>query len=1156
MMYSSLRSSVGFFCFVDEGWTIAEGSESLLDFLDCPSSLFEQTYKKSLLKLITQPKKSLLPLAHLVRVYGIPCICSADLQGERWFVQLHRLPFGLQDPDQKVGLFLLGEGTRIAWADDAFYQIVGLSREEFANTYGSDLSCFDVSLSSLLLRTYLHFTQHNLLFCATKSAGYCFPLPVSSSLNTYHKALKANGMRVWQYEVNTLTLSGVRFTDADLFQLESLHQRLRRGESSCSARFFLEGERRYVSVQYQREGSIAFAVEQDISSYANKQRFTFFEEHLHESNMLSLQSVIKADLTDNNVVYLKQNGLEKGGAGKMNRLTKVLESILHSMAFDEERQLFRQKFNLPAMLAAQQNGVEELTMEYRSSDEAGSIHWLEARVLLNRDLQTHHIHALGTTRVITEKKKLELLLAEKPLRDPITSFYNKKTFSSMVTLALKTQEDRTLSYALAIIEMQGVSLINQKLYSHIAQIIRLGINDRCIVGRLDSTHFGLFFHSIESRVDVKVRLERLASMLANASVFDAIEKQPSSFTGFATGVYSEDSTYEALLKKATLALETCHERGKNQVFAHESGLDTVFEPMMSLNLLDIRAQGVVLGCMDATSNSDDLGSTLPLILSQVGMYYQGKRVCLLSQERGKALKVAASWEPSASSRSFLSFSHDPFVDLFTVQQVRKIPASDAFSSFPCLDGSALLVGNLKVWNLEKCYLVVLDPWSDDLSVLAHAVQLITSEMTKRRLLDQQEYLLYHDRDTGLKNFHGYNQHIATLQEDSVSSIGLAIVDINDLKVINRHHGKEYGNTIIKTVSQALEECFSKASLFRLSSHEFLALERDVTYKGFNKKVGRLSAQLHSMSPGFTTIAQAWSDQEKHIPMLYNQATMELEANKKNSLYFSHSGLHYQAYEALQSSLERGEYLIYLQPKICSFSELLCGSEALVRHMHPTHGLVSPAKFIPQLEQDGLIKYIDLFVFEAVCKLLRRWKAEGSSLHPVSVNFSRLTLLDAELILKMEEIREHYGVDRALVEIEITESFGSLDRNLVQSVVKKIVEAGYTVCIDDFGSEYSNLSTLTSLPLKVLKLDKSLVDSLTYSPKAQILVEGFITICKKVGIRTVAEGVETEAQKDLLASMGCDMLQGYFFDKPLAVAVFEEKYRLDGKFTPAGDDCRG
>ncbi|MDY0288092.1 MAG: bifunctional diguanylate cyclase/phosphodiesterase [Sphaerochaeta sp.] len=1136
MIYSSHNTSVGFFCLDDGPWTITEGIEDLLAFLDCPADVFAQTYHSSLKNLMTQPKTSLLPLTQRVRLYGLSCLCSAEMQKGRWSVRLDRLPFGLQGKEQEVGHFRLGEGTRLKWADESFYKILGFSEEEFSSSYGGDLCRFDASLSSLPVRLYQHVAKQNLLFCTGGRAGYCFPLSPSSTLNTYHKALQTSGIRVWQYDVVKRTLEGVTFCDADLVQLESLHRRLREGESTVSSQFFLEGERRYVSVHYQREGSIAFAVEQDMTSFANRQRFTFFDEHLNEQSM---HNIVRADLTDNQVVYLRKNGKPDKGGGSFS---EVFESLISSFTSDDERQTFRQRFNLEALLEAEQKEVNELRMEYRTSDETGSIHWMEARVLLNRDVHTHHIHALGTSRRITGKKKLELSLTEKPHRDPVTSFYDRKTFSSMVGLALKSEDDRSLGYALAIIEVPGIFGFREKLVSHMAQIILLGINDRCFVGRLDAVRFGMFFETIASSLDIKVRLERLASMLSTSSAFDVSKENLSLFSGFTTGLYSEDSSYQAVFDRAVMTLEKARERGNNQVCAHEEGLGSGLAPMMPPNVLDIRAQGVVLGCMDATIRGEDLGSTLPLILSQVGMYYQGRRVCLLSQEQGKALVVAASWEPAASSRSFAQFPYDPFFGLFDKQPVRKFMASDTFASFPCLDGSALLVGSLQVWNLSKCYLVVLDPLSDDLSVLAHAVQLISSEMTKRRLLDRQEYLLYHDRDTGLKNFHGYNQYVSTLQEDALSSLALVMVDINDLKEVNRHHGKEFGNTIIRTITQLLGECFSKATLFRISSHEFLGIRADITYKAFRAKVERLTSQLDRMLPGTTTVAQAWSDQEKHISVLYNQATMELEANRKNSLAFSSLGEHYQLYEELQASLGRGEYLIYLQPKIWCATEKVSGSEALIRHMHPTHGLVSPAKFIPKFEQDGLIKHIDLFVFEEVCKLLKRWQAEELPPTPVSLNFSRLTLLDANLISKMEEIRARHGVDSMLVEIEITESFGSLDRNLVKKVVEQIVGAGFPVCIDDFGSEYSNLSTLTSLPLRVLKLDKSLIDSLTTSAKAQAFVEGFIAICKKLEIQTVAEGVETEGQKSLLSSMGCDMVQGYLFDKPLAVKQFEQKYR--------------
>lgn len=1135
MSYSSVSSSVGFFCLGDDHWTVADGKDALLDFLGCPSVVFAEIYQSSLLKLITRSKHPLQDLNQSIQVYGTSCLCSAEMQNGQWRVHLDRLPFGSEEGFEGIGLFRLSEGTRVQWANDEFYRLLGVSQQGFATEYSDDISRFDGLLSPLSDRGFHYDATHNLIFCATASAGCCFSPSASSALHTYQKALKTHGMRVWQYDVARGTIEGMRFSDTYILQLESLHKRLQEGEGACSGRFFLEEEGRYVAVQYTREDSTAFAVEQDITSHVYRQSFLYFEESLHERNHESLDSVLKADLTDNKGFYLKRRGLKRPLPDEGQTFSQMFEELLQTVAFDEERQAFRQRFNHSALLEAQQRGLDELSMEYRSNDETGSIYWLEVRVLLNRDLETNHIHALGLSRRITEKKKLELSLAEKPLRDPLTNFYDKKTFATMVSQALKTEEDRSLSYAFALVEVQAFTLISDSLFSHIAQSIRLVNTDRCIVGRLDSTHFGLFFAKAERTVDVRVRLERLALLLSNARLFDAIEHQIFSCSGFVSGLYGDDESYAMLYEKASQALEASRARGKNQVSTYTLGSSLTFSEALD------REQTKVLGCMDATVRFDEMGSSLPLILSQVGMYYQSKRVCLMSQEKGNVLQVVASWEPQASSRAFLPIPLDPFADLFTKQQVRKLSLPPEHHATACLDGSTVLVGNLKVWNLEKCYLVALDPVLDDVSVLSHAAQLISGEMTKRRLLDRQEYLLYHDNATGLRNFHGYNQYVSSLQEDAISSLGLVVVDINDLKEINKHHGKEYGNTIIRTVAKALREGFPKASLFRLSSHEFLGIRGDITYKAFKAKVEKLNEQLQALLPRMTTLAQAWSEQEKHIPVLYNQASMELEANRQNSLDLSDPREHYQAYEALDTSIRRGEYLIYLQPKVSCTTGLVCGSEALIRHMHPTHGLVSPAKFIPQFEQDGLIKYIDLFVFEEVCKLQSRWKGEGRTLFPISLNFSRLTLLDDNLISTMEEILLRNGICSKLVEIEITESFGALDRNLVQKVVETITEAGFVVCIDDFGSEYSNLSTLTSLPLKVLKLDKSLVDSLAFSAKAQALVEGFITICKKLDIRTVAEGVETHAQQEILARMGCDMIQGYFYDKPLAIETFEHKY---------------
>lgn len=1146
MMYSSQSHHVEFYCLDDALWTVSDGSDDLLSFLDCARALFEEVYLKSLARLISQPKDPHLSETQLVQVYGIPCILSAQKQGKSWSVCLDRIPFvtcSLGTDLHQLGLFRFSGGTVLQWANDRFYELLGLQRDAFASEYSNDLCGVGPRFTSLPQLGYLYDEQTNLLFFANPHAGFCSPLPENTTLYTYRKALQTNGMRVWQYDLASRSLMGFQAPPTYLNHLEGLHALLHAGQNTCSATFYLEDDGRYVSVQYHKSGSVAFAVEQDISSYTKRLRFQFFEDHLKDNELLPLQRVVKADLTEDSLFYTRNN--DRGGGDEhysQKTYSEVFDSIINSIAFDEDKQLFAQKFSPDALLAAYEGGQSERSLEYRSFDEGGNILWFESRMLLHREQENHHLLALGTSRYITGKKRIELSLAGKATRDPASGFYDRPTFFQMVDLSLKIGGEEGIdSYALAIIELQGIGAQSLTLFSLISQVFRLGLNERCIVGRLDFNHFALFFEKVVNKVQMRIKLARLANMLTNASLYVPIVQNLNTFLGFTTGRYREDSSCALLLEEASLALDKAHERGRNQVVAYawedEENPDTV----RPLNLLDSHAQGVVFGCMDATLSSDDLSSTMPLVLSQVGLYYASRRVCLLTQEKGGALEVAANWEPGPSSGPLPSLPYDPFLTLFEKQEVKKLAVPDLDREFPCLDGSTLLVGNLQVWGMQRCYLVVLDPSSDDFSVLAHSVQLISSEMTKRRLFERQEYLVYHDSVTGLKNFHGYNQYISTLVEDSLSSIALAIVDVNDLKEINKHHGKEYANKIIALVVQLLKRYFPKGHLFRISSHEFLAIRHDITYKGFCHKVERLASDLSQNYPRMTTIAQAWSEKNMQITVLYNQASMELEANRKNALDLSNPREHYQAFDDLTSSIQRGEYLVYLQPKFCSTTRAVCGSEALIRHLHPSHGLTSPSKFIPQLEQDGLIKYIDLFVFEEVCKTLKRWKEGGERLLPISLNFSRLTLLDENLIPLMEEIRSRNSVESRFVEIEITESFGALDRNLVKKVVEDIDQAGYCVCIDDFGSEYSNLSTLTSLPLGVLKLDKSLIDSMSSSKKGQVFVDGFINICKNLGVKTVAEGVETEAQFDLMKAMGCDMIQGYFFDKPLSISSFEQKY---------------
>jgi EAL domain-containing protein (putative c-di-GMP-specific phosphodiesterase class I) len=245
---------------------------------------------------------------------------------------------------------------------------------------------------------------------------------------------------------------------------------------------------------------------------------------------------------------------------------------------------------------------------------------------------------------------------------------------------------------------------------------------------------------------------------------------------------------------------------------------------------------------------------------------------------------------------------------------------------------------------------------------------------------------------------------------------------------------------------------------------------------------------------------------------------------------------------LLKGIADGEYTIYLQPKssIKKGGEVY-GAEALIRYIDKEKGMIPPYKFIPLLEREKIISYIDFFVFEEVCKLLNTWSNEGTKKMVVSLNFSRISLMESDFVEKIENIAKKYNIDKDCLELEVTETSETLDRVRMIEVMNQLKAKGFRISLDDFGCEYSSMDMLLAFDIDVIKIDKSLIDELTISNKNKIIVRHICQMGSDMGIETIAEGVETIDQYNLLKGIGCENIQGYLFGKPMPVSDFEEKY---------------
>lgn len=252
----------------------------------------------------------------------------------------------------------------------------------------------------------------------------------------------------------------------------------------------------------------------------------------------------------------------------------------------------------------------------------------------------------------------------------------------------------------------------------------------------------------------------------------------------------------------------------------------------------------------------------------------------------------------------------------------------------------------------------------------------------------------------------------------------------------------------------------------------------------------------------------------------------------------------QISESFETAIENREFSVYFQPQFNHSTGALIGAEALVRWISPKNGFISPAEFIPALEEMGLIPTLDLYVFSRVCEFLRDCIDNGKTLARVSVNMSRNDIVCCDYVERIEAIRKKYDIPTKWIHVELTETAVVSGMDIVVNAIKKLHELGYTVEMDDFGSGYSSLNVLKDIEFDVLKLDLKFINGAIGSERGGTILSSVVRMAKWLKLPVIAEGVETVEEADFLKSVGCDYIQGYLYSKPVPVAEYEKM--LSGK----------
>lgn len=461
------------------------------------------------------------------------------------------------------------------------------------------------------------------------------------------------------------------------------------------------------------------------------------------------------------------------------------------------------------------------------------------------------------------------------------------------------------------------------------------------------------------------------------------------------------------------------------------------------------------------------------------------------------------------------------------------------------------MADVRIWSAsavllnkrEQCFgaIAVMNPRanSGSLDLIDMVGISISNSLFYEKARAEYEYRLNFDQVTGLRKRETFNNLGESYVEYDCSSMGVFASDIIRLSDINDKFGYMAGNARLRMVANVISGVFTGYDIYRYEQDEIVVFCKDIDKKSFMGLVRIVRESLDDLDVSVST-GFSWTD-KPDIARQLSEVRLMYDIEKDTKLKRLDSTMRNKVFKDVVSEIDKGSFMVYYQPKVDSRTGITVGAEALIRFFDEAHGIVGPIHFIEILEENRCSHLIDLFVLDEVCKAQKHRCINEKRVVPVSVNFSKNTLEYAGLLEQVKEIMNRYDLPEGLVQIEITESVGDMDVALINNIAQSLISMGFRLSMDDFGTKYSNLEMLFKFPFSIAKIDRSLVKNLESNEKSRIMLKHLISMIKELGIECVAEGAENEEQVRLLQQFGCNIIQGYFYSKPVTLDIFTSEF---------------
>ena len=854
--------------------------------------------------------------------------------------------------------------------------------------------------------------------------------------------------------------------------------------------------------------------------------------------ILCIESDITEDLvekTSGRMLEFLPEGFRNMNCAYSQLGDKLLElGFQHQNRNDGYRYLSRSN-----LITAYENGKRRLQLEWQMQFNDGNIHSLEIETTLITDPYNGNLKAAIRVIDVTEAYKERQQLVQRADHDAMTGLLHRGTGEKLIRERLNESSGGSggILIVLDLDDLKGINdtlghLYGDKALMNVANVLKKHFRKDDILARFGGDEFIVFLPGAgESVPSVEGSLVTLLRKLSSITIGDHSEQSIHCSIGCAVEQPGTDS-FESLMRRADTALYHVKRSCRNNYAFYTPEMEQADYVYRSKKLLSVpNSQKFATGQLQAFLDSMTLFYQLILSVNL------GENAYYLMEETVNGV-----------------FADTPAVGIlndFINAAGQSVHPDDAAEYFDRLSREGLLNayqnGKETVHHHFRFFHDNRYRWIECVVVFYLNEQGDVCDFTMLRWADDKAYELEQvncvDKLTGLYNRNQYSRSLLTLEANPPRSLGVIALDINGFQEINNTYGLSYGDYVLKRVSEIIRQHFPQET-YRIGGDEFVVFCSDMSKKDFNEHVVRFRTAFDTEPICEVSIGFAWNDtvDSADINLLFQQA-QEMRLAEKQSYYHTvlnegHSTYQVSLASELIQEIKNERFVVFYQPQMNLKTGAVIGAEALVRKKADDGSIIPPSTFIPFYEVGGIIRYVDLFVLQTACSTLRQWREQGYDLR-ISINFSRITLLESGIVDVISKTCAEANVPPSSITIEVTESISKMNHEQFHKLTEQLKAAGFSISLDDFGSKYSNLAILSSMDFDEVKFDRSLISTLEENRKSRLVIESGLRLCRSIGeTSSLAEGIETKGQLDLLQEYQCDYGQGYYFASPMPLDQFD------------------